>query len=158
MYTFGDELNILEIKDNCRANFNKYTRKAFESIPKIENPNILDLGCGTGVPTIEIANLSNGNILAIDSDKECLDWLKQKIKILNYGERISIIHDSIFTVNLPENNYDIILAEGLFNIIGFEKGLLGFSKFLKTNGYFIIHDEFQNREKNYILLKNINMS
>ena len=141
------KMNIFEIKDNCRANFNKYTRKAFESIPKIENPNILDLGCGTGVPTLEIANLTNGNILAIDSDKECLDWLKQKIKILNYDERISVIHGSVFTVNIPENNYDIILAEGLFNIIGFEKGLLNFSKFLKANGYFMIHDEFQNREK-----------
>lgn len=140
-------MNTLKIKDDCRANLNKYTRKAFDSIPKIENPNILDLGCGTGVPTIEIANWTNGNMVAIDSDKNSIDWFKEKIKILNLENKISIIHDSFFNLDYPKNYFDIIIAEGLFNIIGFEKGISSFSIFLKPKGYFLIHDEIKNREK-----------
>jgi ubiquinone/menaquinone biosynthesis C-methylase UbiE len=140
-------MKVLEIKDSCRANFNKYTKLAFESIPKMENPNILDLGCGTGVPTLEIARMTNGNILAIDSDKRSLEWFKKKVQKLNYGKRISIIHDSILTVNLSEHRFDIILAEGIFNIIGFEKGLSTFHRLLNPDGYFMIHDEFKNRER-----------
>ena len=34
-------LNAYEIRDKCRGNLNKYTIKAFLSIPKIDNPLIL---------------------------------------------------------------------------------------------------------------------
>jgi len=137
----------LEINDACRANFTKYTRKAFEAIPVIEKPNILDLGCGTGVPTLEIARLSNGKIVAVDTDRECVDWFKQKIMRLNYEDRISVIRKSVLRIDVPEHSFDIILAEGLFNIIGFEKALSRFLKLLKPNGYFMIHDDFRYRAK-----------
>ena len=45
-------------KDHIRENLNKYTRKAFRLLPKLKNPNIVDIGCGTGVPTIELAKIS----------------------------------------------------------------------------------------------------
>ena len=28
---------------------NEYTRKAFEMLPKLDNPRILDIGCGSGL-------------------------------------------------------------------------------------------------------------
>ena len=58
------ELNI----EGFRAVFLQYTRMAFESIPRIDNPRILDIGCGTGMPTLELAKLSNGKITGIDID------------------------------------------------------------------------------------------
>jgi ubiquinone/menaquinone biosynthesis C-methylase UbiE len=140
-------VKIYELKDSCRANFNHYTRKAYESIPNIEKPNILDLGCGTGVQTLEIASITNGNILAVDTDKDCLEWFESKIKKLKLGKRIKIINNSVLNVAFQENSYDIIIAEGLFNVIGFGKALTRFSKLLKVNGYFMIHDDALNRDK-----------
>ena len=29
---------------------NEYTKKAFEMLPRLDNPRILDIGCGTGGP------------------------------------------------------------------------------------------------------------
>jgi hypothetical protein len=66
---------------------------------------------------------------------------------LNLNEKISIIHGSALTVSLPHIRFDIILAEGIFNIIGFKKSIVYFSKFLKTNGWFMIHDDFGNQER-----------
>jgi ubiquinone/menaquinone biosynthesis C-methylase UbiE len=140
-------MDIHEIRDECRANLNQYTREAFESIPAIKQPNILDLGCGTGVPTLEVAGLSDGKIVAVDTDRASLDVLRKKIEILNLKERISIVQSSVFEADLPENHYDIIVAEGIFHIIGFEKGLRTFSRLLKDNGYFMIHDEFRDEKK-----------
>ena len=48
-------MEIYETRDSCRSNFNKYLMRAFKHIPKIENANVLDLGCGTGVSICEIA-------------------------------------------------------------------------------------------------------
>jgi len=67
-------------KDHFREQFNKYTRKAFHMLPKLEKPHILDIGCGSGVPTIELAKLSNGEIIGIDINQSLLDKLNRKIE------------------------------------------------------------------------------
>ncbi|MCG8484830.1 MAG: class I SAM-dependent methyltransferase, partial [Clostridia bacterium] len=138
-------MNLYEIKDYCRSNFNVYLKKAIEQIPPIQDVNFLDIGCGTGVSILEIAKITNYNLTAIDTDEDSLKILENKIQRSNYSERISVMRGAIETVNLPEKNYDIILAEGLFNIIGFENGLLISSGFLADNGYMIIHDELKDR-------------
>jgi len=46
-------------KDLIRERLSKYTRKAFHILPKLDKPRILDIGCGSGVPTMELARLSD---------------------------------------------------------------------------------------------------
>jgi predicted RNA methylase len=70
--------NIYEIRDNCRKNLNKYTLRAFSLIPKIENPLILDMGCGTGVPTLALMEACNCSMYAVDVDNLSLLWLFRK--------------------------------------------------------------------------------
>ena len=67
-------------KDHFRERLNKYTRLAYQMLPRIENPHILDIGCGSGVPTIELAKLSNGEIIGIDINQSLLDNLDRKIE------------------------------------------------------------------------------
>ena len=47
-------------KDKIRKRFLKYTRKAFRMLPQIDKPRILDIGCGSGIPTLELARLGQG--------------------------------------------------------------------------------------------------
>lgn len=134
-------LDFYEVTDNCRRNLNKYTLKAFSFIPKIDNSFILDMGCGTGVPTIALMEICNGHFYAVDSDNLCLLRLNEKVNALNYSDRIKIIHASVFDSNLFSKKFNIILAEGLLNVIGFEKGLDILMQYLSKDGYLIIHDE-----------------
>ena len=71
---------FLEEKDRIRANLNKYTRKAFEALPPMDRPRILEIGCGSGVPTLELARLSNGEITTIDVAQPMVEWLSQKVE------------------------------------------------------------------------------
>lgn len=147
-------LNPFEIRDRCRSNLNKYTLKAFSLIPQIDRPLILDMGCGTGVATLALTEISNGSIYAVDSDDSCLLWLEEKVKALNCADRIKVIRASVFDENLFDVKFDIVLAEGLLNVIGFETGLPALIKYLKDTGYLIIHDEFKSDgEKRAILQK-----
>lgn len=138
------KLNIHEIKDNCRRNLNKYTIRAFSFLPKIDSPLILDMGCGTGEPTLALTEICNGNVYAVDADNSCLLRLKEKINAMGYSERINVVHASAFDEDLFYQKFDIILAEGLLNVIGFENGLAVLIKYLRHNGYIIIHDELVN--------------
>ena len=57
---------------------NKYTKMAFDLIPPLKNPKILDIGCRPGDQTIKIAKLSKGSVIGIDIHQPYLDVLSKK--------------------------------------------------------------------------------
>ena len=133
-----------DIKDNCRKGLLKYLLKAISSIPAIESPCILDIGCGSGVPAVALAEYYTGTITAVDIDTKSINRLKEKVAELNLSGRITAVNCSVFDMEFKENTFDIILAEGLLNVVGFKKGFSILIKLLNRNRYFIIHDEFRN--------------
>ena len=49
--------------------------------------------------------------------------------------------------------FDLIIAEGILNVIGFEKGLELIIKLLKNDGYAMIHDELRDDEEKRIVFE-----
>ncbi|MFH1892252.1 MAG: class I SAM-dependent methyltransferase [Candidatus Zixiibacteriota bacterium] len=134
-------------RDAIRANLNKYTRQAYAMLPELDEPRILDIGCGSGVPTIELARLSNGEIIGLDIDKTELDKLAGKLESQGLTDRIRIVECSIAKLDFPNGSFDIIWAEGSVSAIGFRKGLEEWRQFLKPNGFLVVHDDIRNIEK-----------
>ena len=68
---------------------NKSTRKAFSYLKNLpDEPLILDIGCGPGMQTLELAKISNGKIIALDNYQPFLDILKQNVKKAGFNNRI----------------------------------------------------------------------
>jgi cyclopropane fatty-acyl-phospholipid synthase-like methyltransferase len=134
---------FLEIhKDMPRqgAGRNKYTQKAYEMIPKINQPRILDIGCGPGMQTIKLAKLSDGKVIGIDIFQQYLEQLQKLIDKEKLQNRVKAVKQSMFEIKYPEEYFDIIWAEGSIFIIGFEKGLNDWKKHIKPNGYLAVHE------------------
>jgi len=134
---------LLEIhKDMPRqgSGRNKYTQKAFEMIPKIKQPKILDIGCGPGMQTIKLAKLSGGEVIGIDIVDQYLDQLRESTKKEDLQERVKAVNQSMFEIRYPEEYFDIIWAEGSIFVIGFEKGLADWKKYIKKKGYLSVHE------------------
>ena len=134
-------------KGYLRENLSKYTRKAFQILPKFDNPCILDIGCGRGVPTMELAKLSNGQIIGLDINQSLLDDLMRNIKEAGLSNRVRTMKCSMIKMDFPDESFDIIWAEGSIWKIGFEKGLKEWRHFLKQNGFLVVHDEIDNLAK-----------
>ncbi len=134
-------------RDQFRKNLLKYTRQAFQAIPSMVSPSILDLGCGSGVQTIELAKLSGGHISAIDIDSAALEKLKFKVAEENLQGQIEIIHESIKDLSFLEQKFDVIWAEGSIYVVGFERGLIEWRKLLVSGGYLAIHDDERNKSQ-----------
>jgi len=128
--------------DVVRRRLLKYTRKAFRMLPKFHNPpRILDIGCGSGVPTMELARLSGGKVIGIDIDQPALDKLTKKIRGAGFSDRVQVINCSILDMSFPDESFDIIWSEGSIFVIGFKRGLQEWKRFLKPGGFMVIHDE-----------------
>lgn len=120
---------------------NACTEKAFGMILNIpEKPLILDVGCGSGMQTIELARLSKGHIVGIDIHPPFLRDLKSLADTKRSGNRIDIVCGSMFDMPLKEQVFDIIWSEGAMYIMGFEHGLDYFWNYLKPRGYMVLTD------------------
>jgi SAM-dependent methyltransferase len=142
------------IKDNCRSGLLKYLGKAVSVIPELIDPVILDIGCGTGVPTLWLGEKYSGLITAIDTDTLALEWLQRKAIKKNLEGRLTTLNTSFFDFKTNPNTFDIILAEGFLNVVGFEKGFGDIISLVKRNGYLIIHDEFRDHDKKLEFIRN----
>jgi len=119
---------------------NDYTRKAFEMLPEFDQPRILDIGCGPGGPTMELARLSGGFVIGMDNHQSYLNVLEEKINKAGLSERIQAVNGSMFTMDFPNDSFDIIWAEGSIYIIGFERGLKEWKRFIKPRGFLVVHE------------------
>lgn len=139
-------------RDRFRKKLLKYTGQAFGLLPEVSNPDILDIGCSTGVPALELARLSKGNITGIDVDGQSIDIFNEKIDKQKLNSRIKAVKLSMFDIDFPDETFDIIWAEGSIFAIGFKKGLVEWRKLLRKNGLLVIHDEFKDHDKKIAMI------
>lgn len=137
-----DVLNELD-KEHFRERLTKYTHKAFRMLPHMNEPRILDVGCGTGIPTMELARLTDGQIVGLDIDQASLDKFDEKIKRAGLSARVETVKCSMFEMDFPDEHFDVIWAEGSISAIGFDRGLREWRRILKINGLLVVHDEIK---------------
>lgn len=112
------------------------TRKAFDLVrPHLpEKPRILDIACGPGAQTLELARLSDGPITAIDTHAPFLRQLEKSAAQTRLAERIRIREMSMFKLSFEPGSFDLVWSEGAIFIIGFEDGLKTWRPLLAPGG------------------------
>jgi len=90
---------------------------------------------------MELAGLSNGQIIGLDINQPLLNRLTRKIEKAGLSDRVKTLKCSMFDMDFPDESFDIIWAEGSISVIGFERGLKEWRRFLKPNGFLVVHDE-----------------
>ena len=113
-----------------------------KQLPVIENCNILDLGCGTGLELQEYYHLNpSARVTGIDLSQGMLAALKKKFA----DKDITLICDSYFDVPLGVSLFDAAVSvESLHHFTKEEKVPLyaKLHKSLKDGGYFVLTDYF----------------
>ncbi|HCR92124.1 MAG TPA: SAM-dependent methyltransferase [Prolixibacteraceae bacterium] len=117
------------------------TLKAFSAIKTLpQDAQILDIGCGKGVQTFDLAEVTNGTITAVDNHPFFVDFLNQKASGLNLQNRVTAMFADMNDLPFAEKQFDLIWAEGSIFITGFENGLKNWAKFLKDDGYMVVSE------------------
>ncbi len=114
-----------------------YTRQAFQMLPEMDRPRILDIGCGPGASTMELARLTDGCVTGLDLHPPFVKQLRAKIEEAGLSSRVKAAHGSMFELDFPESSLDILWAEASIYIIGFERGLREWRPLLRPGGYLV---------------------
>lgn len=111
------------------------TRRAFSCLGDLPRPRILDVGCGPGLQTLELAELAQSNVFAMDTHAPFLSGLKQRARRPGASGQVIPVRGSMFALPFAAHSLDLIWSEGAIYIMGFEKGLRSWRSWLKPGGY-----------------------
>jgi ubiquinone/menaquinone biosynthesis C-methylase UbiE len=116
---------------------NECTRKAFSMLNGLpDKPEILDIGCGAGMQTVELARICpDCRITAVDIHQPFLDDLDRKARAAGVGDRITTVRASMDDLPFGDASFDVLWAESSIFIVGFGEGLSIWKRLLRPAGY-----------------------
>lgn len=130
---------VLGVED-LRAAFLSYTRHAYALLPAMGQARFLDIGCGSGQATIELARLSGSSVVGIDTDATALSELRRRIEVDRLGHRIEIVNVSLFDVSFADESFDLLWEEGVLHLLDSTRSLRVCRRLLKPGGFLVMHE------------------
>lgn len=117
------------------------TKKALSMVDGLPpDPEILDIGCGVGKQTIDLACLTNGRILAVDNHEAFLKKLALNVKKSNCLAEISVAAGDMAALDFPPESFDIIWSEGAAYSMGFKNALLAWRPLVRPKGSIVVSE------------------
>jgi SAM-dependent methyltransferase len=101
---------------------------------------VLDIGCGTGTQTIELAKNISGTILAVDNHQPFLDELQRRAKAAGVAGKIQTLQKDMRDLSRNDGVFDLIWSEGAIFIMGFSTGLAVWRSMLAADGLLAVSE------------------
>jgi len=84
--------------------------------------------------------MTGGQVIGMDIDQSALGEITRRIEQKGLSARVRVLHQSVLEADFPDETFDVIWAEASIHIIGFEKGLEDWRRFLKCDGFLVVHE------------------
>ena len=97
---------------NTHENLEEEYKIAYDK--KLDAPNILIAGCGTGSHPISATRYKNANILGIDLSLASLGYAKRKVNELNH-KNINFLQADILQLTKLNKKFDVIESSGVIH-------------------------------------------
>lgn len=109
-----------------------------KNITEIQNKQIIDIGCGGGIYTKELALMGAKNVVGLDFSKEILQAAKENC---NNFSNISFIHGDAHNIPYPNETFDIVISRAVIHHLqDIPTFLREASRILNKNGLLILQD------------------
>lgn len=117
------------------------TKRALEMCTDLPAaPRIIDLGCGGGAETIDLAELTAGEIVAVDLHPPNIDNLRTRLAEHNLNARVTPIVGDMSQLELDPGSFDLVWSEGAFYNLGLQAALRISRDLLRPGGYVAFTD------------------
>lgn len=119
------------------------TERALGLLPPLTSSHrILDIGCGSGAQTIDLARATAARIVAVDNHEAFVTQLVKRVADQRLGARIQAQVGDMNDLALPDGSFDVLWCEGAIVIINgnFAKGLSTWRRLLVPGGHMVVSE------------------
>lgn len=117
------------------------TEHALSLLPPLSPATqLLDIGCGSGSQTIDLAQLTTAHITAMDNHAPFIAQLVSRAAELGLAGRITTEVGDMNDLPFPDGSFDVIWSEGAIFIMGFANGLTAWRRLLKPGGFLVVSE------------------
>jgi ubiquinone/menaquinone biosynthesis C-methylase UbiE len=114
---------------------NASTRRALSYLELPKAPLLLDVACGPGMQTIELARAVDCWIAALDMHRPFLDEVDRRAVAAGLDDRIAAVRGSMAAMPFADASFDAIWCEGALYMLGWETALRQWRRLLRPRGY-----------------------
>lgn len=105
------------------------------------SPAILDLGCGVGGQTLQLAEfLPSCSIVAIDSHAPSIERLRADVAERGLAQRVDAVVGDMASLRQPPGSFDLVWSEGALYNVGLREALRVCHGLLRPGGYLAFTD------------------
>jgi SAM-dependent methyltransferase len=117
------------------------TERALRLLPPLTpSHRILDIGCGSGAQTIDLARVTEAQIVAVDNHPPYISQLRERAVEEGFGERITAQVGDMNDLQFSDRSFDVIWSEGSIFIMGFGQGLAAWRRLLASGGHMVVSE------------------
>ncbi|MCG6962129.1 MAG: class I SAM-dependent methyltransferase [Acidobacteria bacterium] len=117
------------------------TERAARLLPPLTaDRRILDIGCGSGAQTLDLAQVTEAYIVAVDNHPPFVSQLARRADEAGMGGRITAQVGDMNDLPFSDGSFDVVWSEGSIFIMGFAKGLAEWRRLLVPGGHMVVSE------------------
>lgn len=117
------------------------TERALRLLPPLTaDQRILDIGCGSGAQTIDLARATAAQIVAVDNHPPFIAKLARRADELGLSTRITAQVGDMGALPFGDGSFDVLWSEGAIFILGFSEGLAAWRRLLPPGGHLVVSE------------------
>lgn len=110
---------------------------------------VLEVACGTGTTSIDIAQAYGCHVEAVDLDENALSVAKKRAQETGFAEKIAFQQANAMSLPFADESFDVLINEGMLTVLppaGKAKCIQEYLRVLKPGGVLLTQDICQKQD------------